>query len=130
MPLYLQALQAGAMALLEEARTGQWTQHDLQRLLLAAERLGLDPLGGEIYAVPGGPDAAGPALLGLGVASAHELQGNRLVLVQRDARHLQLTLHLQLLGSPRWSTPSGAQALLSRTDAALLALVALHTFLE
>ena len=66
-PLYLQALQAGAMARLEEARTGQWSQHDLQRLLLAAERLGLDPLGGEIYAVPGGPDAAGPALLVLGV---------------------------------------------------------------
>lgn len=36
-------------------------------------------------------------LLGLGVASAHELQGNRLVLVQRDTRHLQLTLHLHLL---------------------------------
>jgi len=66
-PLYLQALHAGAMARLEEARTGQWSQHDLQRLLLAAERLGLDPLGGEIYAVPGGPDAAGPALLVLGV---------------------------------------------------------------
>ena len=66
-PLYLQALHAGAMARLEEARPGQWSQHDLQRLLLAAERLGLDPLGGEIYAVPSGPDAAGPALLVLGV---------------------------------------------------------------
>jgi phage recombination protein Bet len=55
------------MARLEEARTGQWSQHDLQRLLLAAERLGLDPLGGEIYAVPSGPDTAGPALLVLGV---------------------------------------------------------------
>ena len=66
-PLYLQALHAGAMARLEEARAGQYSQHDLQRLLLAAERLGLDPLGGEIYAVPGGPDAAGPALLVLGV---------------------------------------------------------------
>ena len=66
-PLYLQALHAGAMARLEVARTGQWSQHDQQRLLLAAERLGLDPLGGEIYAVPGGPDAAGPALLVLGV---------------------------------------------------------------
>ena len=66
-PLYLQALHAGAMARLEEARTGQWSQHDLQRLLLAAERLGLDPLGGEIYAVPGGPDATGPSLLVLGV---------------------------------------------------------------
>jgi len=65
--LYLQALQAGAMARLEEARAGQWSQHDLQRLLLVAERLGLDPLGGEIYAVPGGPDGAGPALLVLGV---------------------------------------------------------------
>ena len=63
-PLYLQSLHAGAMVRLEEARTGQWSQHDLQRLLLAAERLGLDPLGGEIYAVPGG---AGPALLVLGV---------------------------------------------------------------
>jgi len=66
-PLYLQALHAGAMARLEEARAGQWSQHDLQRLLLAAERLGLDPLGGEIYAVPSGPDGAGPALLVLGV---------------------------------------------------------------
>ena len=66
-PLYLQALHAGAMARLEEARTGQWAQHDLQSLLLAAERLGLDPLGGEIYAVPGGHDATGPALLVLGV---------------------------------------------------------------
>jgi hypothetical protein len=66
-PLYLQALNSGAMARLEVARTGQWSQHDQQRLLLAAERLGLDPLGGEIYAVPGGPGAAGPALLVLGV---------------------------------------------------------------
>jgi len=66
-PLYLEALQAGALTRLQEARTGQWSQHDLQRLLLAAERLGLDPLGGEIYAVPGGPDGAGPALLVLGV---------------------------------------------------------------
>jgi hypothetical protein len=66
-PLYLQALQAGAMARLEDGLTRQWCEHDLQRLLLAAERLGLDPLGGEIYAVPGGPDGAGPALLVLGV---------------------------------------------------------------
>jgi hypothetical protein len=28
-PLYLEALQAGAMARLEEARAGQWSQHDL-----------------------------------------------------------------------------------------------------
>ena len=55
------------MARLEDSRAGQWFRHDLHRLLLTAERLGLDPLGGEIYAVPGGPDAAGPALLVLGV---------------------------------------------------------------
>ena len=66
-PLYLEALEAGAMARLADGRDGQWPQHDLHRLLVAAERLGLDPLGGEIYAVPGGPDAAGPALLVLGV---------------------------------------------------------------
>ena len=66
-PLYLQALHAGAMVRLEEARPVKWFQHDLQRLLLAAERLGLDPLGGEIYAVPGGPSGTGPALLVLGV---------------------------------------------------------------
>ena len=40
-------------------------------------------------------------LLGLEVARGHELQANRLVLVQRDARHLQLTLHLQLLEALR-----------------------------
>jgi len=66
-PVYLEALQAGAMARLEDSRGGQWFRHDLHRLLLAAERLGLDPLGGEIYAVPGGPGSVGPALLVLGV---------------------------------------------------------------
>ena len=66
-PVYLEALQAGAMARLEDSRAGQWFRHDLHRLLLAAERLGLDPLGGEIYAVPGWPGSVGPALLVLGV---------------------------------------------------------------
>ena len=66
-PLYLEALEAGAMARLADGQDGQWPRHDLHRLLLAAERLGLDPLGGEIYAGPGGPGAAGPALLVLGV---------------------------------------------------------------
>ena len=66
-PMYLEALQAGAMARLEDSRAGKWFRHDLHRLLLAAERLGLDPLGGEIYAVPVGPGAVGPALLVLGV---------------------------------------------------------------
>ena len=66
-PLYLEALQAGAMARLEDSRAGQLLRHDLNRLLLAAERLGLDPLGGEIYAAPGGPGSVGPALLVLSV---------------------------------------------------------------
>lgn len=30
-----------------------WSQLDLERLLLTAERIGVDPVGGEIYAVPG-----------------------------------------------------------------------------
>ena len=38
-PLYLEALQAGAMARLEDSRAGQLFRHDLNRLLLAAERL-------------------------------------------------------------------------------------------
>ena len=66
-PLYLEALEAGAMARLADGRDGHWSRHDLHRLLMAAERLGLEPLGGEIYAVPGGLGAAGPALLVLGV---------------------------------------------------------------
>ena len=38
-PLYLEALEAGAMARLADGRDGQWPQHDLHRLLVAAERL-------------------------------------------------------------------------------------------
>jgi len=64
-PQYLEALHDGATARLIDVRAGHW--HDLHRLLLAAERLGLDPLGGEIYPVPSGPDGVGPALLVLGV---------------------------------------------------------------
>jgi len=33
-----------------------WTETDLKRLLIVAERLGLDPLNNEIYAVQGGDD--------------------------------------------------------------------------
>lgn len=40
-----------------------WSEDDLKRLLVAAERLGLDPLNNEIYAVQGGEDPTSPVLL-------------------------------------------------------------------
>jgi len=40
-----------------------WSESDLARLLLTAERLGLDPLNNEIYAVQGGEDPTSPVLL-------------------------------------------------------------------
>ena len=72
---FLRALTSGAFG-----RIVAWSQLDLERLLLAAERMGLDPAGGEIYALPrpeqaqGGQDGQGrrtltqpPALLVLSV---------------------------------------------------------------
>jgi hypothetical protein len=40
-----------------------WSESDLARLLLTAERLGLDPLNNEIYAVQGDEDPLSPVLL-------------------------------------------------------------------
>jgi hypothetical protein len=40
-----------------------WSENDLKRLLIAAERLGLDPLNNEIYAVQGGEDPMSAILL-------------------------------------------------------------------
>ena len=40
-----------------------WSENDLKRLLIAAERLGLDPLNNEIYAIQGGGDPLSPVLL-------------------------------------------------------------------
>ena len=44
-----------------------WSESDLTRLLLSAERLGLDPLNGEIYAVQGSDDPMSPVLLVVGL---------------------------------------------------------------
>jgi hypothetical protein len=40
-----------------------WNETDLKRLLIVAERLGLDPLNNEIYAVQGGDDPMSAAIL-------------------------------------------------------------------
>jgi hypothetical protein len=40
-----------------------WTEADLLRLLLTAERMGLDPLNNEVYAAQGGEDPTSPVLL-------------------------------------------------------------------
>ena len=40
-----------------------WSENDLKRLLIAAERLGLDPLNNEIYALQSGDDPMSAALL-------------------------------------------------------------------
>jgi len=40
-----------------------WSENDLKRLLITAERLGLDPLNNEIYTVQGGGDPLSPVLL-------------------------------------------------------------------
>lgn len=44
-----------------------WSESDLTRLLLAAERLWLDPLNGEIYAAQGSDDPMSPVLLVIGL---------------------------------------------------------------
>ncbi len=49
------------------ARLNLWTQADLETLLLASERLGLSPLGRELYLLREGDDMHSPALVVLGV---------------------------------------------------------------
>jgi len=44
-----------------------WSESDLERLLLSAERLGLDPLTNEIYATQGSDDPFSPVLLVVGI---------------------------------------------------------------
>jgi len=44
-----------------------WSESDLTRLLLAAERLCLDPLNGEIYAAQGSDDPMSPVLIVIGL---------------------------------------------------------------
>ena len=44
-----------------------WNESDLTRLLQTAERLGLDPLNGEIYAAQGSDDPMSPVLLVIGL---------------------------------------------------------------
>jgi hypothetical protein len=44
-----------------------WSQLDLERLLLTAERHGLDPVGREVFLLPGGPDPLEPAVVAVGV---------------------------------------------------------------
>ena len=45
------------------SRLATWSESDLARLLLTAERLGLDPLNNELYAVQGDEDPTSPVLL-------------------------------------------------------------------
>ena len=59
---FAQALTQSALA-----RLTLWTQADLETLLLASERLGLSPLGRELYLLREGDDMHSPALVVLGV---------------------------------------------------------------
>jgi hypothetical protein len=76
LPVFLRSVERSGMsaesfveALTQTALSAltAWSQVDLERLLVAAERLGLDPLGREVFLLPGAAGPLDPALLVVGV---------------------------------------------------------------
>lgn len=76
LPIFLRSVKRSGMseqsfvdALVQTSLSGLlvWTLVDLERLLLAAERYGLSPLGREIFLIPGGVDPLEPATVVVGV---------------------------------------------------------------
>lgn len=76
LPVFLKSVELSGMsaesfidALTQTSLSGlvAWTQVDLERLLLAAQRHNLNPLGREVFLVPGGMDPLEPAIVVVGV---------------------------------------------------------------
>jgi len=76
LPVFVRSVERSGMseqsfvdALVQTSLSGMlvWTQVDLERLLLAAERHGLNPVGREVFLVPGGASPLDPAVVVVGV---------------------------------------------------------------